>query len=68
MLFFLKIRSRTSMSALIFIILLASVVKRKTRKRIIGIQIEKEIKLSLFSDDITMCIEVPTGSTKTLVG
>ena len=46
---------------------IASQKKKEKEKEIKGIQIRKEVKLSLFADDMILCIENPKDSIRKLL-
>ena len=65
-----KIRNKTKVStfALLFNIVLEVLAKAiREEKEIKGIQIRKEVKLSLFADDMTLYIENPKDSIRKLL-
>ena len=59
-----KIRNKTRMSTLVFEVLAMAI---REEKEIKGIQMGKEIKLSLFTDDMILHIENPKGGTRKLL-
>ena len=61
-------RQRCQLSPLLFNIVLEVLARAiREEKEIKGIQIEKEAKLSLFADDMILCIENPNDSTRKLL-
>ena len=61
-------RQGYSLSPLLFnIVLEVQATAIREEKEIIGIQIRKEVKLSLFADDMILCIQNPKESTRKLV-
>ena len=62
------IRQGCSFSPLLFnIVLEVLAIAIREEKEIKGIQIEEEVKLSLFADDMILCIENPTDATRKLL-
>ena len=56
------------LSPLLFnIVLEVLAIARRTEKEIKGIQTGKEVELSLFADDMILCIENPKDSTRKLL-
>ena len=58
-------RQGCPLSPLLFNIVLATAIRAE--EEIKGIQIGKEVKLSLFADDMILCIENPKDSTRKLL-
>ena len=64
----LRTRQGCSLSPLLFnIVLRVLVTAIREEKEIKGIQMRKEVKLSLFADDMILCIENPKDSIRKLL-
>ena len=60
-------RQGCPLSPLLFNIVLEVLATAITEKEIKGIQVRKELKLSLFADDMTLYIEKPNNATRKLL-